>query len=384
MLDGTSSCQVAVIGAGPAGSAAALTLGRAGVHVLLMDRARFPRDKTCGDGITGPGLHQLELLGLGGVAEQAGGVSHRAIRFTIGDEVAEVPYADGARGMVRVVRRRELDDRLAQAAAGLPTVHFVTGVEVTGFDLDGPGPRLHVRSDEGTTEELTVPALIDASGALSRIAREVGMFHRRDPLPLAVQSYWTGVPGLRDALEFHFGPALPGGYLWIFPSGGGTANVGCGSFWAQTPKALVGEVERFLAEHEFGAQLRRGRRTRAWRGGFIPVLHDLRSRGRPGVLFAGDAGRFCDPLFGEGIRYALESGVLAAEELLRHDLRITPETIACYDERWQESFGDSMSSLFRLLLSRADTGSGFDQSRYLEAVRAGVREFARTMVGVSP
>ena len=306
--------DVAVVGAGPAGSAAARRLAAAGVQVVLLERDTFPRDKPCGDGVSARGLAILTRSGLG----EWGSRFHapEVLRLTSPDgQVLDVrpPLGDG-RCYGRTIPRRLLDAQLAQAAVEAG-VRLVEGTRVRGVGWTaGFGPSVVA---DGL--EVAAQLLILADGSHAPVTRRLGLV-QEPPELFAIRQYFAGDAGPSERMEIHFRPGVFPGYTWLFPMGDGRVNVGTGTF---TWRVRRGEVplREVLARFVADPTAMEGRLARAEPAS--PVRgHPLRARlggtrthaGR--VLVAGDAAGLVNPFSGEGIAPALESGELAAAHAL--------------------------------------------------------------------
>jgi len=307
--------DVAIVGAGPAGSIAAHRLAAAGVRVALLERATFPRDKPCGDGVSGDGLAALARTGLGEWASQF--AAPGMLRLTSPDgQVLDVrPEASDGHCYGRTIPRRLLDARLAQTAveagARLLESTRVQGVEQS----DGRPARVCA---EGLAVEAQMVILADGSNSL--ITRRMGLL-REPPELTAIRQYFAGDTGPAERLEIHFERSITPGYIWLFPMNDGHANVGTGTFTRRVRRgetALREVLERFTA----GLAADGGRLARAESVGPLRG-HALRTRlgstrtHAARVLVAGDAAGLVSPLSGEGIARAMESGEMAAAHALR-------------------------------------------------------------------
>jgi len=333
VLEGRS--EVLVVGAGPAGCAAGIVLARAGVDVHLVDRATFPRDKTCGDALSNETVALLERLGLGAALAAT---PHALVRR------AAAVFPDRSR-VTRdydppgwIMRRLHLDDLLRRAfqeAGGV--LH--EGVHVTALTRDGEratgacGPRLRWRA----------PVVIAADGygshgltALDR-ARPEGRY-----LAVSATAYYRGVafPDAATTADHCFHTDLPYGYGWIFPAVDGVSNVGVylrADGYARVGRRLHELLARFLErERARFAGAEQVGRTRAWS---LPLGPRPIPHGAPGLLLVGDAGGFVDPLSGEGIWQALHTGVLAAETATRgaRSGALDADLVREYERRcWQD------------------------------------------------
>jgi geranylgeranyl reductase family protein len=311
-----------IVGAGPGGCSAACSLAERGFHVLLVDREVFPREKICGDGIAPRAVHALYRLGL---REELQGRFKRTegIRFyaTRGG-LTEVRYPMGSRYPDHgyVIPRRELDSILLDKAEALGA-KVMQGCRVTGV-LPQRGGRIPGVTVEhrGERSELKGRFIVGADGPSSLVGRELGLL-RDDPLYLgvSVRRYMTGVRGISDFLEIYPEDAISPSCGWIFPVDDETANVGVGFMLYARRKRKINlnrVFEDFVSRtRHAAAKLReaeplgrlRGAMLRVGMGGAVPQCLN--------VLLVGDAASLTNPISGEGITYALESGRWAGETL---------------------------------------------------------------------
>jgi geranylgeranyl reductase family protein len=305
------------VGAGPAGSAAAHRLATAGARVVLLERATFPRDKPCGDGVSANGLAILCRMGLEEWTRQFPEPEIGRITSPDGQVLDLRPPMANGHCYGRTIPRRLLDARLAETAIAAGA-RLLEGTRVRSVDgVDGStGCRLTIAAD-GT--EIAARLVILADGSHASVARRLGLV--REPAELvAMRQYLSGDAGPHERMEIHFQPqeVLPG-YTWVFPIGHGRVNVGTGTFFRRAQSEV--SLRRILASFLGDAEITEGRLVRAEPIG--PVQgHPIRTRldrmrnyaGR--ILVAGDAAGLVNPLTGEGIAAALESGQLAATHAL--------------------------------------------------------------------
>ncbi|MEV1154405.1 geranylgeranyl reductase family protein [Micromonospora chokoriensis] len=311
-----------VVGAGPGGAAAAYRLAVSGRRVLLLDRREFPRDKCCGDGLTRNAVRLLDTMGV--LDELAGAQRVGGVRIRMrGRGDRDFPYEDpDGTGYGLVVPRLALDAVLCRRAVRAGAVLW-TGARVTRL-LGGADGVHGVRVEYGGARfALRAPAVVAADGASSRLAHQAGLrAPDREWTGFAARGYFSGVTDLDDLLEIHLPLAdvtdrrvLPS-YGWVFPVGDGTANVGVGLFDPAHQQNVRLLYARFVAElaatdHRFRA----ARPTGPMTGAPLRLDFDPSRCGVPGLLLVGDAAGLVSPFTGEGISFALESGLLAADRI---------------------------------------------------------------------
>lgn len=312
-----------VVGAGPAGSAAAAWAARAGTDVLVIDAARFPRDKACGDGLTPRAVAELERLGLGDWLDSR--IRHRGLRMSgFGGEVQVDWPGPSFPSTGSAVARLELDDRIRQCAEDAGA-RMLLGTKVVSAERDSAKRVVSVTLADGTV--VGCRRLIVADGARSSLSRTLGRrWHQETVYGTAARGYLTTPrdddPWLTSHLELRSpdGAVLPG-YGWIFPLGNGEVNIGVGAL--STSKRPADLALRPLIKYY--ADLRRDEweftgPPRAVSSALLPMGGAVSGVAGPNWLLIGDAAACVNPLNGEGIDYGLETGRLAAELLDGGDL----------------------------------------------------------------
>jgi menaquinone-9 beta-reductase len=345
--------DVLVVGAGPAGSAAAAWAARGGAEVLLADAAVFPRDKTCGDGLTPRAVHELEKLGLRDWLRAR--TVNQGLRAHGFGQTLHLPWPGGSLpDWGSAVPRTELDDHLRTTAikAGATAVDGARAVDVR---MEGDRVAAVVFRGQDGTYEIACRRLVVADGVRSPLGKALGReWHRDTVYGVAGRAYVESTraddPWISSHLELRgeSGEILSG-YGWIFPlgstSGAGEINIGVGTL--ATAKRPAEVALRPLMRHyasqrreEFGltSDLRAPTSALLPMGGAVSHV-----AGRNWALI-GDAAGCVNPLNGEGIDYGLETGRLVAEELAAGDTDL--------GERWpavlREHYGESFSIARRL------------------------------------
>ncbi len=314
-------CDVAVIGAGPAGSAAAWQLARRGLDVVLVDQQVFPRDKVCGDGLIPDAHAALRRMGvLDEVMAQARRVGHVRCTGPRGGQV-DVP------GTLAVLPRLQLDHILVRAAERAGARLWMPARFEAPLLDDGErvgGVRLRVGED---TRALQCRWVLLATGALPQGLLAAGMCERRTPSGVALRGYVKNeaMVGRINTLEIFWHRRLSGGYGWIFPAPGGLFNIGTGLTGSHAVERGDGGFrmqdvnlrrmfDAFCEVYAPAAELMRGGTLLAELKG-APLRCSLGGArwSRPGLLVTGEAAGSTYAFTGEGIGKALETGLLAAD-----------------------------------------------------------------------
>ncbi|GAA5044357.1 geranylgeranyl reductase family protein [Nocardia callitridis] len=325
--------EVLVVGAGPAGSASAAWAARAGRDVVLLDSAVFPRDKTCGDGLTPRATAELEHLGLGDwVREHT--VNH-GLRMTGFGREALLTWPQGSfPAYGSAVPRTELDNKLRETAVASGARMF-DGAKVLELTREGDRVSGAVVKTAHGTHTIVCTTLIVADGVRSPIGRQLGRtWHRRYAYGTAARAYIKSArsadPWITSHLELRDadGELVPG-YGWVFPLGNGEVNIGVGSLATERRpshialKPLLEHYTRLRSdEWEFEGSLRAVASALLPMGGAVSHV-----AGRNWAL-VGDAAGCVNPLNGEGIDYGLEGGRMLARLLDEPDLtQVWPRTL---------------------------------------------------------
>ena len=350
--------DVVIVGAGPSGSACAYWLAKAGWSVCLVEKKTFPREKTCGDGLTPRSVYQLQAMGL---EREVARHAHRynGLRaFGFGATLAmNWPEHPKFPNYGYTITRFNLDGLVAEHAQtqgatllnGVEVVDLLEPRDASGARLKGAKGVVVKEKDTGTVADLRGRYVVVADGQNSRLGRELGVTRNKAwPMGMALRGYYTSARHDEPWIDSHLdirdpkGKVVPG-YGWIFPLGDGRVNVGVGLL--STGGAWKGVNTTKLQEY-FVAQT-----AEAWglndetccgpaTGGRLPMGLALGPHVGENTLTIGDAAGAVNPFNGEGIAYGYETGRLAAsvvgEALLAND----PALLAHYDELLDEAYGD--------------------------------------------
>jgi geranylgeranyl reductase family protein len=314
-----------VVGGGPGGAATAYWLAKAGHDVVCVERKAFPREKTCGDGLTPRAVHQIREMGVEPAIVAAGHHRYDGLRAIAHGITLELAWPEHPvyPSYGYVVRRRDLDAIVADNAVAAGAT-LCTGTEAVAPIVDGGLVRGAVVKEKASGKEREVRAryVVVADGANSRFGRALGASrHRGFPQGMAIRGYFESPmhddPWIESALDVRDrnGNSLPG-YGWIFPVGDGTINVGIGLLstfrdWksVNTSKLMAEFSHTAPAYWGISPETAVGQPT----GGRLPMGGSVTPNVGPTWVLVGDAAGTVNPFNGEGIDYAYETGRLAAE-----------------------------------------------------------------------
>ncbi|VVB66277.1 Digeranylgeranylglycerophospholipid reductase [Candidatus Gugararchaeum adminiculabundum] len=347
--------DVIIVGAGPSGSSCAAMLGKKGRKVLLLEKAKYPRDKTCGDAISGKSMRAVKTLGLQAQLEASPQADVWGVKFSSPNgAIVEIPFPnkDKTRAPGFCCRREIFDNMLFQEAKknARQTIEEFQVSEVIiedGFAVGVKGTDLRSKRQM----EFRAKLIIGADGANGVVPRALGV----DTLPegdkcMALRAYYKGVKGLGKNIELHFIDEILPGYFWIFPLDNGLANVGVGMIGSDIRKkkvdlrkAMLNAIERneMFKQRFAGAQI-----VGEIKGWVLPFGSHHRKNYGNGFMLVGDAASLVDPFTGEGIGNATTSGIMAAkiadEALAARDFSET--FLKRYDRELFEEIGPELKT----------------------------------------
>ena len=354
--------QVLVIGGGPAGAASAYWLAKSGIDVVAVEKKVFPRDKTCGDGLTPRAVRQLWNMGLGPQLERFhryDGLRAMAHGITLELTWPSHPIYPSCG---YVVRRCELDQFVAEnAVAAGAELH--QGTEAVSPLLEGGrvvGAVVKHKAS-GTEREIRADFVVVAEGANSSFGRQLGPQRNKSfPMGMAIRGYYESPrhadPWIESCLDLRdrAGNSLPG-YGWIFPLGNGLINVGLLSTFKHYRDINTSHLlEEYAATAPsywgISPESESGRPT----GGRLPMGGSVGPKAGPGWLLVGDSAGTVNPFNGEGIDYAYETAAMAAGVLIEGLTERNPLAIANYPRLLEAEFGlyFKVARLFARLIGR--------------------------------
>ena len=360
----TRETDVLVIGAGPAGAAAGFWCATRGLDTVVLEKKHFPREKTCGDGLTPRAVKQLNDMGLGESLSQF----HRydGLRATAHGKALELHWPSHPiypqHGFV--VRRRELDQMVAfnaqRAGATLLQGHEATTPILENGRLVGATVN---DKDNGTTFDVRAKYVVIADGANSRFGRALGTSRTREwPYGTAIRTYWQSPrhaePWIESALDVkdRNGKSMPG-YGWIFPVGDGTINIGVGllstfkNFTSVNTTHLLDSYAHMVADSwGINPDTPECKAT----SGKIPMGGSVGPKVGQGYLVVGDAAGSVNPFNGEGIDYAYETSRMAAEVLHEAITLNDPRALGRYQLMLDDEYGQyfKVARLFAKVIGR--------------------------------
>lgn len=368
------TADVIVVGGGPAGASTAHYLASAGVDVLLLDKASFPRDKICGDGLTPRAVAELIRMGI----DTTGWVRNYGLRTYGGGHCIEVPWPEltSMPSYGLACPRNELDNALINRAR-TSGARIQENTTVTGAIRDDRTGRIigvtaRARGDKSKGDEYRARYVVDAGGVSARLATSIGREKdMKRPMGVAYRTYFRS-PRADDTMmeshlelwegEPHRSDLMPG-YGWIFPVGNGLVNVGLGSLSSTAEPTGLDYRKMFSvwmknvpAEWEFTPENQEGQ----LRGAALPMAFNRKPHYADGLLLVGDAGGMVSPFNGEGIAYALQAGRFAADAIVQAQARPTviaqEAALTRYPAMLEDELGGyySMGRIFAALIERPE------------------------------
>ena len=348
-----------IVGAGPAGTTAALFVNRLGLKTLLLDKSAFPRDKTCGDALSGKSVKILDDLDLlEGVNNLDGSIIQRIIfanpkhsecELLLDKSLNKQHISHGY-----VIPRSIFDNYMFEKAKNVSDAE--EGFTVN--DLLFEGNRVigvKGKSVDGSEKEFRGNLILGADGPNSIVSKKVGLYQMdMDHTAVGIRCYYENVKDLTDQIELHYVEEINPGYFWIFPSGKNRANIGVGLL-----KSIVKKESRNLSEiminiinsDNFKYRFSDATLLEKPTGWNLPLGCIKRKNHGEGFLLLGDAAGLVDPFTGEGIGNAMVSGQIAAETAAQAKEKndFSKKYLKKYDKKLWNHLGSELNTSAKLL-----------------------------------
>ena len=348
-----------IVGAGPAGTSAALFGNRLGLKTLLLDKSAFPRDKTCGDALSGKSVKILDDLDLvEGVNNLDGSIIQRII-------FANPKHSECELLLDKSLNKQHISHGYVIPRSIFDNYMFEKAKKVSdaeeGFtvnDLLFEGNRVigvKGKSVDGSEKEFRGNLILGADGPNSIVSKKVGLYQMdMDHTAVGIRCYYENVKDLTDQIELHYVEEINPGYFWIFPAGKNRANIGVGLL-----KSIVKKESRNLSEiminiinsdnfkYRFSDAILLEKPT----GWNLPLGSIKRKNHGEGFLLLGDAAGLVDPFTGEGIGNAMVSGQIAAETAAQAKEKndFSKKYLKKYDKKLWDHLGSELSTSAKLL-----------------------------------
>ena len=344
--------DVIIVGAGPAGSGAALYAHRHGLKALIIEKDKFPRDKICGDAISGKSMTILKDLGLLEEACKLPSAIVDSVTFSSPDhldvnikffqeEDRELPSG--------LVMRREVFDNFLFSKVRDVNQNIIENFTVTDLiEENGSICGVRGKGNDGESKTFFGRIVIGSDGFNSIVARKTGIYnHNPEHWVVALRQYYKNVKGLDKQIELHYEDDVQPGYLWIFPLEDGKANVGIGMHHKSLKKRKIDlkqSLKKAIQNPYFAERFKDATPLEEPRGWNLPVGSMHRKCYGNGFMLLGDAAGLIDPFTGEGIGNALYSARIAVETARKAiDAENYSESfLKQYDEKLWNAIGDEL------------------------------------------
>tara|TARA_A100001011_G_scaffold397695_1_gene499563 strand:+ start:871 stop:2091 length:1221 start_codon:yes stop_codon:yes gene_type:complete len=314
------SYDIIIIGAGPAGTAAALYANKLGLKTIIVDKSKFPRDKICGDALSGKSVRYMRELGIldelpnlkGSTIRRVtfGSPSHKQFDIHLGNQKDNRTIKEGY-----VIPRKTLDNFLFEKAQNITETR--QNFKFSDFLYDSNEIVGIKGTQNNQKQEINAPIILGCDGAKSTIARRLGFYtENSDNTTMAIRCYYKGVKGLSDQIELHFVDEVLPGYFWLFPAGNNIANIGIGLSKTQAKKderKLTEILNEVTNSEYFRDRFSESKRLESPKGWSLPLGRIERISHGDGFMLLGDAAGLIDPFTGEGIGNAMASAKFAIE-----------------------------------------------------------------------
>ena len=356
--------DVIIVGGGPAGATAALYADRMGLNSIVLDKASFPRDKVCGDALSGKTVGIMRELGLTDGLDLLEGSEINRITFGSPNHSQFNVYLKDSKNTRHitkgyVITRQIFDNYLFQKADEVVETRQGFSVKDIIYD-NGTITGVTGKNKDGEIENIYAPLVMGCDGANSIISRKLGLYKMDiNNTAVAIRCYYEGIEGLTDQIELHYVSEVKPGYFWLFPAGEGKANIGIGLFKSDAKKekrSLEQIMNEIIASQYFNDRFQNAYPIEKPKGWNLPMGSIQRENHGDGFLLLGDAAGLVDPFTGEGIGNAMVAAKYAMQVALKAKTlnNYTSETLREYDTLvWDELGGELATSTKLQKLARS-------------------------------
>ena len=348
-----------IVGAGPAGSSAAIYCNKLGLNTLLLDKSIFPRDKICGDALSGKSVKILEELDLlqdldklnGAIVNRIifGNPNHSECELHLNKSLNKRHISHGF-----VIPRKIFDNYLFKKASDVSNV-------VSGFNVEdliynkSQVVGVKGKSIKGEQKKYFGNIVLGADGPYSIVSRKSGLYNSdMNYTAVGLRCYYENVEDLTDQIELHYVNETIPGYFWIFPAGNKKANIGVGLLKSRAKKKkynLQQIMKQVINSKNFKHRFKNSNALEKPKGWNLPFGNTKRGNHGNGFLLLGDAAGLVDPFTGEGIGNAMESGKIAADIVLKAKKinNFSNQILSEYDKVLWEYLGSELKTSTLLL-----------------------------------
>jgi len=350
--------DIIIVGAGPSGAIATLYAKRAGLSVCLVDKETFPRDKICGDALSGKAVTILRELDLFDAMGDLPGAEIHTVTFGSPDNtLVDIDLTRSSRQdfMTGFVIRREILDNFLFTKARQVADTTIEGFTVRDVLMDGDTAcGIAGKSASGEMREIRGKMIFGADGFNSIVARKLGLYsHDPNHWIVALRCYFKGVKGLTDQIELHYVDEVIPGYFWIFPLEEDYANIGIGMLHEHIKREKIDlkvALANVMNSEAFRARFEEAEPLEEPVGWNLPAGSKHRKNHGNGFMLLGDAAGLIDPFTGEGIGnafYSAKFAVDAARAAVDAD-DFSEKSLSAYDRTLWYEIGDELKVSSRL------------------------------------